>query len=266
MSKCENYLDLISAYADGELNADEAAELKEHLAVCDECRSILETYRAISHEMLEDTEDVPEGFSEGVMAKVSEYENAGRSKKKILRITGRWIGIAACIAIILVAFPRMPGLGCGASRDTAETTTTGAALDSGTDADSYKGSAMAGASNDAMPEESMDYSSSVTTDSASLDLFADGSDDAADDTAVAEGENANSEKQDIGMYITVYGGEIPKELSESEYTVTYYENGDIEYLVPVSFAQEILPAFDNAEVEQLDTDISGMMAIIRITK
>ena len=68
------------------------------------------------------------------------------------------------------------------------------------------------------------------------------------------------------MYVTVYGGEIPEKLSESECTVTYYENGDIEYLVPVSFARELIPLFENAEVEVLDYEIDNMMAKIVITK
>ena len=81
MSNCEKYFDMISAYADDELNEDEKAELESHLSECEECRSILETYREISAEIIQDTEEVPESFAAGVMDKVSSYEKNIKARK-----------------------------------------------------------------------------------------------------------------------------------------------------------------------------------------
>ena len=68
------------------------------------------------------------------------------------------------------------------------------------------------------------------------------------------------------MVVTLYGEDVPEELINSEYEVKYYENGDIEYLVPISVAKDISLRYENAETEVLDTEIDGMMAKIIITK
>lgn len=266
MSSCEKYFDMISAYADGELNIAEKTELEAHLKSCEECRSILETYRSISDMMQLGEEEVPENFAAGVMEKVDVYEKnaVNKSKKRTLGIAGRWIGIAACIAIVLVAFPRMPGLGCGASSaDSAAFDTNAGAAAGG----AFGGMSDTEATEGAMPESSVDYS---YTDSDDADKFtgdtADGS--AADPGASDVGNKASTESEnvEIGLVVTIYGGEIPNTLLESEYEVVYYENGDIEFIVPVSLAQEIMSECDNAEAETLDTDIDDMWARIIIKK
>ena len=259
MSNCEKYLEMISAYADDELNETEKAELEAHLENCEECRSILETYREMSAEMLSGAEEVPEGFSDGVMEKVASYEKniSARNKRRNFGIAGRWIGVAACIAIVLVAFPRMPGLGCGASKDAAmETTTAGATMDTGADFDMFF-DAGTEESAPAEPEYAVDNSFSYT--------------DEAEDSLEPESENDKyapnaSQSADVGMIVTIYGAEVPEELINSEYEAKYYENGDIEYLVPISVAKDISLRYENAETEILDTEIDGMMAKIIITK
>lgn len=259
MSNCEKYLEMISAYADDELNETEKAELEAHLENCEECRSVLEMYREMSAGMLSDAEEVPEGFSDGVMEKVASYEkNIGaRNKRRNFGIAGRWIGVAACIAIVLVAFPRMPGLGCGASKDAAmETTTAGATMDTGADFDMFFDVGTE-ESAPAEPESAVDNSFSYT--------------DEAEDSLEPESENDKyapnaSQRADVGMVVTLYGTEVPEELLNSEYEVTYLENGNIEYLVPLSVAKDISLRYENAETEILDTEIGGMMAKIIITK
>ena len=265
MSKCEKYLDMISEYADGELNAAEKAELEAHLAACEECRSLLETYRSISDTLQLGEEEVPKDFAAGVMEKVDVYEKnaVSKSKKRTLGIAGRWIGIAACIAIVLVAFPRMPGLGCGASSADSATfdTTTGAAAGG-----AFGGVSDAEVNESAMPESSVDYSHTDSDDADSFTITTDGS---SADPGASDTENKaspESENMEIGLVVTIYGGEIPDVLLESEYEVIYYENGEIEFIVPVSFAREIMSECDNVEAEALDTDIDDMWARIIIKK
>ena len=43
--RCADCRELISAYIDGELNVDERAWLRNHLAGCAECRAVLEGYK-----------------------------------------------------------------------------------------------------------------------------------------------------------------------------------------------------------------------------
>ena len=265
MSNCEKYLDMISAYADGELTENEKAELEAHLETCSECRSILEIYSAISSEMAIDTEEVPEGFSDGVMKKVAVYEKKAKTRRKNLRIAGRWIGVAACIAVIVAVFPQMPGLGCGASGAPMEN----AAADCGSVDTTVAGSGYFDRADEMVSEPTgAEPESSVDMSFLDSDMMTDASDNGEafpSDSAASESENAKHEAT-VGMVVTVYGDKIPEELLNSDYEVTYYENGDIEYLVPVSFAREIISQFDNAEVEELDTDIENMTARIIFTK
>ncbi|MBQ8831459.1 MAG: zf-HC2 domain-containing protein [Oscillospiraceae bacterium] len=263
MSNCEKYLDLISAYFDGEVTDAETAELEAHFEACEECRSILETYREMSAELIEDTEDVPEGFSAGVMDKVAAYEKniSARKQRKNLGIAGRWIGIAACIAIVLVAFPRMPNLGCGASKDAVmESTMSGSAMN---DAASPQEDMFAGGTG-AMPESSVDFSSSDSDGNAG-DVTTDAAPESDEECHDTSAEN-KFDRAGVGMVVTLYGVEVPEELEASEYEVTYYENGDVEYIVPVSVARDIAAQYDNAEVEVLDADIEEMNARIIIKK
>ena len=95
--------------------------------------------------------------------------------------------------------------------------------------------------------------------------------DEAEDSLEPESENDKyapnaSQSADVGMVVTLYGADVPDALAYSDYSVTYYENGNIEYLVPVSVAREIAGRYDDAEVEELDTDIENMMARIIIKK
>ena len=260
MSDCEKYLDMISSYADGEL--EDAAELEAHLETCEECRSLLEAYRGISDAMSIE-EDVPENFAAGVMAKVDLYEQntAKRGRKRNLGIAGRWIGIAACIAVVLVAFPRMPGLGCGASgADAAAGMSAGAVMEP---ADSGYGGNFGGTNETAMPESSDEYSY-TDADDADYVTSTTTESDVTDSAVVEDGKTSVVEKE-IGLIVTVYGGEIPEVLLNSDYEAVYFENGDIEYIVPVSVALDIAAEYENVEAESLDTDIVVWARVI-ITK
>ena len=262
MRDCEKYIDMISSFADGEL--EDSAALRSHLETCEECRSLLEFYRGISDAIQLDEEEVPENFAAGVMEKVDLYEQNAlkRSKKRNWGIAGRWIGIAACIAIVLVAFPRMPGLGCGASGgDKADSMSAGAVMDAA--AGGYGGN-FGGVNESAMPESSEEYSY-TDTDDADYTTNATTESDVTDSSDSERGEGS-AEEMEIGLVITVYDGEIPETLLNSEYEAVYLENGDIEYTVPVSFALDIAVECENAEAESLDTDIDGMWARIIIKK
>ena len=69
MKKCEEFAPLLSAFVDGELTEEERAEVLAHVSECEKCRRLLGELTALHAALgeLED-EDVPAGFTEGVMA------------------------------------------------------------------------------------------------------------------------------------------------------------------------------------------------------
>ena len=110
MSKCSKYEEIISAYVDGELTSAEESELTAHLDNCAQCRSLLETYRNIDKLISDNTVEPPAELLQNVMAGISGL-NAGwsTSKKSIRRVAVRYLAVAACIALTILAVPRVLG-------------------------------------------------------------------------------------------------------------------------------------------------------------
>jgi hypothetical protein len=93
---CEKYEELISGQLDGELTESERRELETHLRDCPACRALSDTYLEISSALAEDAV-VPEGFAQGVMARLPAAKRArGRSMARIF-------SAAACFAVVLLA-------------------------------------------------------------------------------------------------------------------------------------------------------------------
>jgi anti-sigma factor RsiW len=44
---CNRFVELVTAYLDGALPADETRRLEEHLTICGGCESVLEQFRAL---------------------------------------------------------------------------------------------------------------------------------------------------------------------------------------------------------------------------
>ena len=97
MRYCERYVPALSAFADGELNDAERAEILAHLEACEGCREYLAELTAMRAAFGELEEyDAPEGFADGVMARVRETP-----KKRTHRAA--WLSIAACAAVAVTA-------------------------------------------------------------------------------------------------------------------------------------------------------------------
>ena len=109
MNECEKYIEAISAYFDGELDGFEKAELEAHLETCENCRSYLEAIKAISDADAQE-EPVPDMLRVNVMGRIAKQKKQ-RNTGKIMR----YLGLCACIAIVILVAPRLPNLGCGAS-------------------------------------------------------------------------------------------------------------------------------------------------------
>lgn len=107
MKHCDQYALALSAFVDGELSEEEKTEVLAHVEACEDCREQLAelmTMRAAFGEMEE--YDVPEGFAEGVMTRLHE-ETAPKK-----RTHGRkWMGLAACAAVVIMAAVMLPRMG-----------------------------------------------------------------------------------------------------------------------------------------------------------
>lgn len=117
MKYCEEFAALLDPYVDGELSAEEAARVREHLAGCPGCRGYVDDALAV-RAAFPDAEDtlVPEGFTAGVMAAVRE----AAEKKAAVRRRVCWrnvlLPLAACFALV-VLLRAVPGAGNGAPAD-----------------------------------------------------------------------------------------------------------------------------------------------------
>ena len=105
MKPCDDYTIALSAFVDGELSDTERAALLNHLTECEGCRAYLAELGAMRDAFGEmEEERAPEGFAEGVMARLHEEKRgACRSRKG-------WLGLAACAAVVLLAVSVLPGL------------------------------------------------------------------------------------------------------------------------------------------------------------
>lgn len=102
MKECSYYIELLSAALDGMLTDEQQQELAEHLATCPSCREVGPQLVA-AHAAFAAMEEVPapEGFAEGVMARVRAAEN---NQKKVIPLFRRpamkaVAGLAACAVL-----------------------------------------------------------------------------------------------------------------------------------------------------------------------
>ena len=104
MKECEEFAPLLSAFVDGELTEEERAEVLAHVSECEKCRRLLGELTALHAALgeLED-EDVPAGFTEGVMAAVRAEKAAKTPQTKKRSAWRRWMPMAACAAIVALA-------------------------------------------------------------------------------------------------------------------------------------------------------------------
>lgn len=116
MKYCEEYLPALSALVDGELNDAERTEVLAHLEECEGCREFFAELSAM-HAALGEMEefDAPDGFAEGVMARLHEVAPKKRSHRTA------WVSLAACAALVVVVLgtPLREQFGAGKSADSA---------------------------------------------------------------------------------------------------------------------------------------------------
>ncbi|MBQ2156944.1 MAG: zf-HC2 domain-containing protein [Oscillospiraceae bacterium] len=100
MPNCEDFRELISKYFDGELSADETAELNEHIAGCEDCSRFMNAYSLFLDSVPEDAEPPAELLS-GVMSGVRAIKAKNKKRRRALII--RWTAAAASFALVIFA-------------------------------------------------------------------------------------------------------------------------------------------------------------------
>ena len=109
MSDCERYTELMSQMLDGELPAEQAAELRTHIETCAECKRVYEAFEGVSEALSGELAEPPEMLAKGVMFKI-------KNQKKHRRfVYGKFTALAACLALILLGAAKYGFFGGGIS-------------------------------------------------------------------------------------------------------------------------------------------------------
>lgn len=107
---CETAVELLSAKLDGELTADEAAQLDEHLAQCAACRALWEELAAI-HAACEGLEAAPPPELRDRILQNLPARESPASKGKVVPIHWkRWGAMAASFVLVALAAWHLPRL------------------------------------------------------------------------------------------------------------------------------------------------------------
>lgn len=99
MSECEQYIELISAMADGEASSEEEALVREHVKTCESCRAFLDICALTSDALENDLVTPPEELLSRVMSGLPQTQEKKKAKKPLLR----YLPIAACLVLVIGA-------------------------------------------------------------------------------------------------------------------------------------------------------------------
>ena len=160
MSECERFEERISALLDGELSAEEEAELRAHLEQCPDCRAMYEAFAAVGEAVR--AQEVPATLHAGIMSKVRDAQKAHHTQGVLIRL--RPILAAAACLVVLVGTTLALGntLGRRATKsasDTAEMTVQNTTATAGAVTEESAMAPAAAPQTDAMPEAATEYNS-----------------------------------------------------------------------------------------------------------
>ena len=157
LNSCEHYLELMSAFMDGELDETHREELSEHINTCDDCFNASLAYKSINEAISDGEVSPPEDLCALVMEGIrSSAPAAPKAKKKFTtRHLAALAAAAAVVIITAVAAPSMfkkgasdEALDAAAPEDAKDSLVLDSAVLDGGDADMApdKGEAETGAS------------------------------------------------------------------------------------------------------------------------
>lgn len=108
MTECERYQELISRMADEELAKSERAALSAHMEHCSQCNAMYAVFSNLSEIIGQDTEPLPEGLHENIMADIRRSAIKQQNIKERRRFAipkpfRNVIAAAACAAVVIFA-------------------------------------------------------------------------------------------------------------------------------------------------------------------
>ena len=162
MSECERFEERISALLDGELSAEEEAELRAHLEQCPDCRAMYEAFAAVGEAVR--AQEVPATLHAGIMSKVRDAQKAHHTQGVLIRLRPI-LAAAACLVVLVgttLALGNTLGLGRRATKsasDTAEMTVQNTTAAAGAVTEESAMAPAAAPQTDAMPEAATEYNS-----------------------------------------------------------------------------------------------------------
>ena len=102
---CEQAMELLSPWLDGELDPQLREALEAHLEDCPDCRALADTLRGLDEKLSELREPAPRSLKQGVLYKIDQA--TGKAKKP----RSRWFGPGAAIGAVAAALVLLVGLG-----------------------------------------------------------------------------------------------------------------------------------------------------------
>lgn len=119
MKSCEEFEELMCAYADGELDDKQKVLLEQHVAGCPHCAALLSEYLALNQALAQCTQRAPEDICDKVMTAIRE-EKAAPVQKARGQALGRlatWLGVGfaavLCVSVATTALVKHMALGAG---------------------------------------------------------------------------------------------------------------------------------------------------------
>ena len=108
MTECERYQELISRMADEELAKSERAALSAHMEHCSQCNTMYAVFSNLSEIIGQDTEPLPEGLHENIMADIRRSAIKQQNIKERRRFAipkpfRNVVAAAACAAVVIFA-------------------------------------------------------------------------------------------------------------------------------------------------------------------
>ena len=104
MENCENILDLLNAYIDGELDENEAMRVRAHIDGCEDCRKAYGELVRVNELITYSAAEAPETLLGGVLEKISKEKRG-----KIINL--RKISSIAAAAVVVLAVVSSPLIG-----------------------------------------------------------------------------------------------------------------------------------------------------------
>lgn len=97
---CQDYIEKMNLYLDGELSVNEVSDLLRHIESCEECRKRFDNLKTVVYGTRRLRTSPPEGLHSSIMRAVAQEKPARRAAAR-RRLTG-YSALAACAALLVI--------------------------------------------------------------------------------------------------------------------------------------------------------------------